>query len=83
MREMKICELCGAATNNTHKHHVVPPSRGDGKEETLECCFMCKDILYLVYSKKELSELSVGALKASQKMQRYLKWRQTWRVNQR
>lgn len=72
----KNCALCNEKTNQIIKHHLVPKSKGGAKGETIQCCRMCAEMVHMLHTDKELAAMTVAELKGSEKMARYLKWRQ-------
>jgi hypothetical protein len=70
------CPLCERSGDflNPSKHHLVPKSR-DG-EETVEICSDCHRQIHALFTLAELERefSTVAALKASEAMQKWVKW---------
>ncbi|TXK49113.1 HNH endonuclease [Pontibacter qinzhouensis] len=74
--ETLICELCEREVQDLSRHHLVPREEGGRYGPTAELCQPCHSTLHLTFSNQELATLynSIGALKAAEGLQKYLKW---------
>ena len=70
------CEICGLEKVKMYKHHVVPKSKGGKHGKTINCCKTCHRQLHMLFTEKDLAELSLREVIATAKMQKFIKWRQ-------
>ena len=69
------CGICGEESDRLYRHHVRPVSKGGRHGEIVKCCDTCSNQVHMLFNEKELAAMTLEELLATEKMQRYVKWR--------
>lgn len=69
-----ICYLC-KTDEATEKHHILPRAKGGAKGETVPCCGDCGGQIHMLFTNKELANMSLEDLINEPQMEKYLKWK--------
>lgn len=75
-----LCEIC-STDEAVEKHHVVPKSKG-GKE-TIDCCSDCGGQVHMLFTNEDLGKMTLTDLMNTNKMRKYIKWKQKHPGNHR
>jgi hypothetical protein len=70
------CAICGLEKSKVYRHHIKPKSKGGKHSEIAKCCKTCHRQIHMLFTEKELAEMSLKELIANVKMQTFIKWRQ-------
>lgn len=70
------CAICGLEKGKLYRHHVKPKSKGGTHGEIVKCCKTCSQQVHMLFTEKELAQMSFRELLANVKMQKFIKWRQ-------
>ena len=69
------CEICKQMTDEPHRHHITPKSRGGTHKGTITCCPTCNGQVHVLFTNKELDEMTREELLESPEMVKYIKWK--------
>jgi hypothetical protein len=76
MKENKEeCQFCGEETYDIHRHHLTPRSKGGAKGPKIRCCLTCSEQVHMLFTEKELANMSFEELVKTEPMKRYLNWK--------
>jgi len=70
------CGICGLERGKLYRHHVKPKSKGGRHGEIVKCCKTCSQQIHMLFTEKDLVEMSLREVIATTKMQKFIKWRQ-------
>ena len=70
------CELCSRNVEVLTRHHLTPKQRGGKNKGVAFFCLACKDMVHRLFTNKELERKynTVEKLKATKRVQKYIKW---------
>ena len=68
------CSICNRETDDVEKHHVKPVSRGGKEEDTILCCKTCGSQVHMLFTVKELENMTFEELIITEEMKKYIKW---------
>lgn len=68
-----LCEICNT-DEAVEKHHVIPKSKGGS--ETINCCSDCGGQVHMLFSNSDLEKLTLTDLLNTNKMRKYVQWKQ-------
>jgi hypothetical protein len=76
------CVLCERQVQMVTYHHLVPKQKGGKHTETVPLCQPCHTTIHVTFSNAELATIynTIPALQAAERLQTYLKWIKTKRI---